>query len=179
LSCIKAKDKAGLLWDLTEEEIRSAFPQSESIKGSPPTSENDPFDRLPPDLRAVRLWCDVRLWNKWVPAAATADSMLSWRKEFLREFEETDGDKKPLGALPVIVVASGDAASESERHSRNAAAARLGFLSTNTKHITAAGSGHEIHLYQPDVLARALAQAVSALRLRSQHQINKPSGDDI
>jgi hypothetical protein len=31
-------------------------------------------------------------------------------------------------------------------------------------HITAAGSGHEIHLHQPDSVVQALARAVSAVR---------------
>ena len=31
---LKVKDKAGLLWDLSEEEIRSAYPLSASVKGS-------------------------------------------------------------------------------------------------------------------------------------------------
>ena len=127
----------------------------------------EPFDRLPPDLQAVRLWLDLRLWESWDPAKAAPESTLSWRKEFLREFEETDpGKKPPLGELPVIVLSSGPVASESERQSRNGAAGRLDFLSANSVHITAAGSGHEIHLYQPDVVVQALTQAVSAVRNR-------------
>jgi pimeloyl-ACP methyl ester carboxylesterase len=157
---LKVKDKVGLLWNLTEEEIRSVFPQPPSIKESAPTSEGEPFDRLPPPLQAVRLWLDVRLWEKWEPAKATPASMLSWRKEFLREFEETDAGKKPLGDLPVTVVSSGPMANESERQSRDGAAARLDFLSAKTAHITATGSGHEIHLYQPDVVVQALTRAV-------------------
>jgi hypothetical protein len=115
----------------------------------------------------VRLWLDVRLWGNSDPAKTGPEQNLSWRKEFLREFEETDSDKvRPLGELPVIVVSSGPVASESERRSRDGAAARLDFLSSNTMHIMAAGSGHEIHLYQPDVVVQALTQAVSALRSR-------------
>ncbi len=97
---------------------------------------------------------------------AGPDSSLSWRKEFLREFEETEAGKNPLGGLPVVVVSSGPIASESERQSRNGAAARLDFLSSNSLHLTAAGSGHEIHLYQPERVVQALVRAVKAVRNR-------------
>jgi len=90
---------------------------------------------------------------------------LFWREEFLREFAETDAGKKhPLGALPAIVLSSDPAATESERHSQSGAAARLDFLSSNTIHVTAVGSGHEIHLYQPDLFTETLVRAVTAIR---------------
>src|SRR5258708_34307889 len=47
--------KPSLIWNLTEEQIRSTFPLAASDKGREPTSEDDPFDRLPPDLRTCRL----------------------------------------------------------------------------------------------------------------------------
>lgn len=157
--------EGGLIWELSEEQIRSTFPLAASAKGPAPTSENDPFDRLPSDLRPVRLWLDYRLWQKWEPTKETADSALSWRKEFLKEFAETDASKnRVLGALPVIVLSSDPPASESDRHSRDQAGPRLDFLSSNSLHVTAAGSGHEIHLYQPDLVAKTLTRAVLAIR---------------
>lgn len=157
--------EGGLIWELSEEQIRSTFPLAASAKGRAPTSENDPFDRLPSDLRPVRLWLDYRLWQRREPTKETADSALSWRKEFLKEFAETDASKNHvLGALPVVVLSSDPPASESERHSRDQAGPRLDFLSSNTLHVTAAGSAHEIHLYQPDLVAKTLTRAVLAIR---------------
>jgi pimeloyl-ACP methyl ester carboxylesterase len=162
---MSAKGKAGLIWDLTEDEIRSTFPLPASVKGAAPSREEEPFDRLPAALQAVRLWLDRRQWEKWEPTKMGPESMLSWRKEFLREFEETDAHKEsPLGALPVIVLSSGPVAEESERQSRKGAAARLDFLSSNSLHITATGSGHEIHLYQPDLVIQTLLRALPAVR---------------
>jgi pimeloyl-ACP methyl ester carboxylesterase len=158
--------KAGLIWELTEDEIRSAFPLPGSAKGPAPTREGEPFDRLPPGLQAVRLWLAVKLWQKWDPAKATPESMLSWRREFLKEFDETDRSDHPLGQLPVVVLSSNPAATESERRSRAGAEGRLDFLSSNSVHIVASGSGHEIHLYQPDLVAQTLLRTVSALRNR-------------
>lgn len=162
------KNKGGLVWDLTEDELRSAYPLPPSVtKGPMPTREGEPFDRLPPELQAVRLWLDVRLWEKSEPRKAGPESILSWRKEFLREFEETESNRKyALGNLPVVVVSSVPIASEAERRSRNGAAARLDFLSSNTVHVTATGSGHEIHLYQPDLVVEAVLRTVSAIRKR-------------
>jgi pimeloyl-ACP methyl ester carboxylesterase len=159
-----ANGKAGLLWELTEEDLRSTFPLPASAKGSAPSREGEPFDKLPEELQRVRLWLDVRQWERWDPSKESPASALSWRKEFLREFDETEGEAGPLGDLPVIVLASGPMASAADRRSRTGAAARLDFLSSNTVHITAAGSGHEIHLYQPQSVVQALMQVVSALR---------------
>jgi len=162
----QVKDKGGLIWELTEADIRSGFPLPPSAtKGPEPTREADPFDKLPPNLHKVRLWLDVRLWEESDPSKAVPEPLLSWRKEFLTEFDATDAGKKPpLGALPVVVIASDPAAPESARRSRDAAGPRLDYLSSNTVHITAAGSGHEIHLYQPDRVIQGVLQAVSAVR---------------
>jgi pimeloyl-ACP methyl ester carboxylesterase len=162
--------KVGLIWELTESEIRSAYPLPPSdTKGRAPTREDDPFDKLPPDLQKVRLWLDVRLWKESDPSKAVPEPLLSWRKEFLTEFDATDvGKKPPLGALPVVVIASDPAAPESARRSRDEAGPRLDYLSSNTVHITAAGSGHEIHLYQPDRVIQGVLQAVSAVRTGTQ-----------
>lgn len=157
--------KPGLIWELTEEQIRSTFPLAASDKGHAPTKEDDPIDRLPSDLRSVRLWLGYKLWQKWEPTKETADSTLSWRTEFRKEFAETDASKDyPLGALAVVVLSSGPLAPESKRHSHDEAGPRLDFLSSNTLHVTATGSGHEIHLYQPDLVAKTLVRAVLAIR---------------
>ena len=169
----KGKDKGGLLWELSEADLRSGFPLPASMKNPMPTREDDPYDRLPPDLRKVRLWLDVRLWEKSDPAKATPDFLLSWRKEFLKEFEETGpGKKPPLGTLPVVVVSSNPLATDAARNSRDEAGPRLDFLSSNTLHITATGSGHEIHLYQPDRVIDGVLQALTAVR--SGHPLAHP-----
>ena len=160
--------KGALIWDFTEAELRSAYPLPPTIdKGPRPMREGAPFDRLSPELQAVRLWIDVQAWERWDPRKAGPEMDLSWRKEFLREFEETDGKDYPLGALPVLVIASGPKATEAERRSRDVAASRLDFLSSNTAHITAQGSGHEIHLFQPDFVVDGLMKMIQAVRKRT------------
>jgi pimeloyl-ACP methyl ester carboxylesterase len=162
---LKVKDTVDLLWKLSEDDIRSAYPLPESAKGPAPTKEDDPFDRLPPELREERLWLDVRSWEAWNPAKTGPETMLSWRKEFVREFDASGaGRTRPLGDLPVVVVASDPAGGESQCKAEQTASSCLDFLSTNAVHMVAAGSGHEIHLYQPDTVVRAIHQAVSAVR---------------
>jgi len=164
---MSVKGASGLIWDLSEDALRSAYPLPSSAKGPAPTREGEPFDRLSPELQAVRLWLDVRRWEQWTPSAAGPESILSWRREFLREFDETEpGQPPPLGGLPVVVVSSTGAATDAERKSRDGAMARLDFLSSNTVHITAAGSGHEIHLYQPDSVVQAIARTLAMVRSR-------------
>jgi len=64
----------------------------------------------------------------------------------------------------VIVIASEPVAPEPVRRSRGEAAPRLDYLSSNTLHITATGSGHEIHLYQPARVIDGITRAISAVR---------------
>jgi pimeloyl-ACP methyl ester carboxylesterase len=157
------KGKTGLIWDFSEDELRSAFPLPPSAtKGPAPTREGDPFDRLPPDLQKVRLWLDVRLWEKSDPAKAGPESLLSWRMEFLREFQEQETAEHPLASTPVIVLASDSNATDPEHKRRQMNG--LVSLSSNSVHIVASGSGHEIHLYQPDVVVQALVRCVLAVR---------------
>ena len=157
--------RGGLLWELTEETLRSAFPLPASAKGTAPTKENPPFDRLPAELQRMRLSFEVRLWEKFDPAKEGPESMLSWRKEFLREFGETkDPEVYPLGQLPVVVLSDGPVAAPSDRQSHTGAATQLDFLSSNSVHVTATGSGHEIHLHQPDRVVEAVMKAVLAVR---------------
>jgi pimeloyl-ACP methyl ester carboxylesterase len=161
---LATKNKTSLLWDLTEDEIRSMypFPPPDDPK---PTKVVEPFDKLPPNLQGMRLWLTVQLWNKWKTSPSGPESTLSWRKEFLREFGETDkGKKYPLVKLPVVVVSSDSMANDSVLYSREEAAPRLDYLSSNSIHIIAEGSGHEIHLYQPDKVVESLKRAIIAVR---------------
>lgn len=155
--------KNALIWDFTEEELKSAFPLPPSVKKGPaPTREEEPFDRLPPDLQAVRLWLDTRRWEAQDPAKAGPESLLSWRREFLLEFKETATEQvHPLGSLPVIVLSRGRRADDPDRKRQQDG---LALLSSNSIHIIATESDHEIHLYQPDLVVQALRRAVTAIR---------------
>jgi len=159
-----ANGVSGLLWNLSEDQIRSAFPLPPP-PASPPATEGEPFNRLPAGLQATRLQADVKLWENGRHTPARPDSLLSWRREFIREFDETDTGT-PLGALPVVVISSDPIVADPAHRTRDGAAARLAFLSTNTTFVVAAGSGHEIHLYQSDTVVRAIETIRAAVRSR-------------
>lgn len=170
---MQVKGKGGLIWDLSEADLRSAFPPPNASKGERPTSEGDPFDRLPPDLQSARLWLDQRMWDRYDPAKAGPASILSWRTEFIRELNEScSGAQHPLGALPVLVLGSDPSASQRAREGtlgrrfcdRSDGGDGLELLSSNAAYRVATGSGHEIHLYQPDTVVRALLDMVRAVR---------------
>lgn len=161
-----AKNKDDLIWNLTEEEIRATYPLPPADKRPLPTKVVEPYNKLPLEMQPARLWLAIKLQKRWNQSVPDPESMLSWRKEFLREFNESDAVKGryPLGKLPVIVVSSNPKANDSLRYSREGAADRLDYLSSNSLHITAVDSGHEIHLYHPDVLISALKQIITAVR---------------
>jgi pimeloyl-ACP methyl ester carboxylesterase len=152
---------AGLLWDLSDDQIRSRFPLPPP-PGPAPSREGEPFDRLTPELQATRLQFDVQLWEGSQRRPPGPASLLSWRKEFLREFDETESGPPPLGALPLVVISSDPIVADAAHRTREGMAARLALLSTNTTFVVAAGSGHEIHLYQPDTVVRAIENMARA-----------------
>jgi pimeloyl-ACP methyl ester carboxylesterase len=162
-----AKNKDDLIWSLTDEEIKSTYPLPP--RENPiqlPTKIIAPFDRLPLELQPQRVWLTRLLYDKWNKSIPDPESMLSWRNEFLREFDALDSAKPhyPLGNLPVVVVSSDPKANDSLRYSRDGAAAHLDYLSSNCLHIVAPNSVHEIHLDQPDVVVYALKKIVIAVR---------------
>ena len=172
---MSVQGKTDLIWKLSEDELRSAYPLPPDAKGAAPTREGEPFDRLPPDVQAIRLWLDRRLWEKWDPATAGPESILSWRKEFLRELHEScSGSPRPLGNLPVLVLSSDSSASELARLHRldrpfcdqTDAGDGLELLSSNSLYVIASGSGHEIHLYKPNAVVEAVERVVAATRDR-------------
>jgi pimeloyl-ACP methyl ester carboxylesterase len=160
-----ANGVSGLLWNLSENQIRSAFPLPPP-PASPPATEGEPFNRLPAGLQAARLQADGKLWEKAKQTPERPDSLVSWRREFIREFDETENGT-PLGNLPIVVISSDPIVADPSHLTRDGAAARLAFLSTDTTFVVAAGSGHEIHLYQPDTVVRAIETIRAAVRSRS------------
>jgi pimeloyl-ACP methyl ester carboxylesterase len=161
-----AKNKDDLIWNLTEGEIKATYPLPPDDKRPLPSKVVEPYDRLPLEMQPIRLWLAIKLQKRWNQSVPDPESMLSWRKEFLREFNESDTKKNrfPLGKLPVIVVSSNPKANDSLRYSRDGASDRLDYLSSNSIHITASESGHEIQLYQPDVLVSAFKDIIMAIR---------------
>jgi pimeloyl-ACP methyl ester carboxylesterase len=134
----------------------------------PPAEMYPPFDRLPQELHALRLWADAQ------PAHLAAwFAEMDWSPEDVAAlFASRDIDACPLGDRPLVVVSRehGDypdtptvsaAELEAERvhHQRD-----LLRLSRNSRHVIAEGSGHNVHLERPDLVVRAIRDVVAAVR---------------
>lgn len=149
---------------LTTEQLRTTIPLAGYVK-VPRRSAQDgrPFDLLPPELYEARLALDWKLIGS-VPDSVSYD--LVWQHAeadrsilaYLREQRRTN--KRPLGNLPVVILTRG-VDSDNERIM---AYDELSKLSSNSRHTVVIGSGHEIHLFKPEVVIEAIHDVVHAAR---------------
>ena len=84
----------------------------------------------------------------------------SWRQEFTALRRQRTREKYPLGDLPLIVVERSEGNNETWHRQQ----VELAALSRAGKLLRAEGSGHMIHLYQPDIVARAIQEVVTAAK---------------
>ncbi len=152
-----------LIADVTAEQLKSTFPtQAVRIPRRNP-QRGTPFDKLPPDLYEIRVKLDEKLiaaTPDTVPAAVVGASQETERA-FLARLKATRTDNPhPLGDRPTVVLSRSD----DPNADREAVHAALARLSTNARHSIVAGSGHEIHLFQPAAVIQAIADVVKAVR---------------
>jgi hypothetical protein len=86
------------------------------------------------------------------PLSFIITSIAGWLNQYQQHF------------IDYLIEESGPAATESDRGTRTGAGWQLNFLNSNTLHIEAQGSGHEIHLFQPERVVEGIARAVSTVR---------------
>jgi pimeloyl-ACP methyl ester carboxylesterase len=124
-----------------------------------PNSIEAPFDRLPEADKAAWLWA-IRKFISDADVCQSLVSAESWREEFIALQKRNLQQIHLLGNLPLIVLVRTQDADESHK----AQAAQLAGLSTAGKLVAAENSGHEIHLYRPDLVIRAIHEVVTAAR---------------
>jgi pimeloyl-ACP methyl ester carboxylesterase len=145
---------------MTREDMDTVMTELLAKPSSPPPTDagtvEEPFDRLPKDVQDVRAWA-VKLGvphGTFRPSIAAASE--ATREEFIAQRAIRLSDAHPLSALPLVVVTRG----------RNTTPTRIqqhrdvANLSTIGKLIIAENSGHEIHLYQPDIVIQAIRDVV-------------------
>ena len=115
-----------------------------------------PFDKLPEFAQQVRLWA-----IKQPKYYAEDDDYMP--EISARMYEENQARKNPLGNLPLIVLTrekydypGPDAAALVREHKDQQA--RMAGLSNRGKQIIVPNSGHEIHLYAPDIVVNAIRE---------------------
>jgi pimeloyl-ACP methyl ester carboxylesterase len=152
-----------LIADVTAEQLRTTFPKEPVSVPRRNPQRGSPFDRLPPELYQIRITLDEQLiaaTPETVPAAVVGASQ-EGERAFLARLKATRKDNPhPLGDRPTVVLSRGDDP-DADREAVHAALARL---STNSRHSIVAGSGHEIHLFQPPAVIQAIEDVVKALR---------------
>jgi L-ascorbate metabolism protein UlaG (beta-lactamase superfamily)/pimeloyl-ACP methyl ester carboxylesterase len=151
------------LWSVTAEQLRATMPQ-EALQNMPlpPPSTDEPYDKLPPDLLKTRVTFETRALKSMMAAdpAQMAAMMESMRRTFVALHRAGANGARPLGTRPLVVLTA--------EHGPDAAftalEGKLAQLSTNATQRIVAGSGHEIHLFEPAVVVRAIQDVVDATR---------------
>ncbi len=156
------KSTAGVF--LTYDALASVY--APYIKNPPPPRElptkvEEPDDRLPPDLQRAYLWA-ARQWLSRIDMPHSWITAESWREEFVALRNRRLGTPHALGDLPLIVMRRGLRTNAV----LNQREADLAELSSAGRLIIATNSDHDIHLYQPDLVAEAIRDVVSAARRR-------------
>jgi pimeloyl-ACP methyl ester carboxylesterase len=158
---VNGKDK--LIHEMSAQEMREVFIPllRKGWHREPPGELEEPFNRLPKDLQAARLWAARKLvtGDDIYQEAITAES---WRQEFIALRRERLSQKHPLGDLPLIVLGRNQKDWETRWRHLN----ELKGLSKEGKLIVAENSGHEIHLYRPDLVIQAIREVVTAARAK-------------
>jgi pimeloyl-ACP methyl ester carboxylesterase len=156
--------KALAIASLTTEQLRTIIPQAGYVKmPRRAAQEGRPFDLLPRELYETRLLLDAKLINS-VPDSVSYE--IVWQHAeadrsilaYLRE--QRRASKRPLGNLPLVILTRG-ADTDNERI---LAYDELAEMSSNSRHTVVIGSGHEIHLFKPEVVTEAINDVVNAAR---------------
>jgi pimeloyl-ACP methyl ester carboxylesterase len=155
--------KAVTIGSLTAEQYRSMAPQRPVAVPRRKPQTGAPFDKLPPALYDLRLKLDARLIAS-VPDTVSPEFVAqAWEQEraqLARLLQLRSQQEHPLGDLPVVVLTRGTDVGDGLFETHDALARQ----STNSRHTMVAGSGHEIHLFQPNAVIQAIADVVGAVR---------------
>jgi len=122
-----------------------------------PTKVDEPDDRLSPALQRDVLWA-YRLWLSRIDMPHSWITAESWREEFVALRTLRLAGPHALGDLPLIVIRRGLRTNDV----LNQREADLAALSTAGRLIVATQSDHEIQLYEPDLVAGAIHDVVTA-----------------
>src|SRR5439155_13562176 len=125
-----------------------------------PTKLEEPRDHLPQNLQAARLWASRKLLIERDLTSLAMITNESWRQEFIALRRERLSQAHALGSLPFLVLGR----EQSDMARRQKELDELKALSSAGKLVIAKDSGHEIHLYRPDLVVQAIREVVTAAR---------------
>jgi pimeloyl-ACP methyl ester carboxylesterase len=159
------QQRAVPIGSLTAEQLASTLPTTSVPLRSRRPQTGTPFDRLPADLYPLRIKIDQRLilsMPSTVPADIVRESSEGQRAALARLLESRAREDNPMRNVPVIVLTRGQSGTPdlAENH------AGLARLSTNSRHEIVPTAGHEIHLFTPSAVVRAIEDVCAAARDR-------------
>jgi pimeloyl-ACP methyl ester carboxylesterase len=154
---------------LTAEQLETTTPSQPVRLPRRRPQTGAPFDRLPAALYATRIALDTKLiaaMPDTVPPSVIAESAEGERAMLALLHDISNRAEPALRDRPVVVLSRGIDLAPAARDVH----ASLGKLTRNFRHTVVDGSGHEVHLFQPDAVIRAvddvLTSAKTGARLR-------------
>jgi pimeloyl-ACP methyl ester carboxylesterase len=156
---VNGKDK--LIHEMSAHDMREAFMPlvRNGWHRDAPTKVEEPYDRLPKDLQPALLWAA----RKFVAEDDIYQELVtaeSWRQEFIALRRERLRQEHALGSLPLVVLGR----KQRDWETRQRHLAELKALSSAGKLTIAEDSGHQIHLYRPELVVQAIREVVAAAR---------------
>jgi hypothetical protein len=151
---------------VTADQLRATVPKmrppDEAAPPLPPPSVDEPFDQLPPDLLKTRVTFETRVFKQMMgpDVSQMTEAMESMRKTLVKLHAASAKGARPLGSRPVVVLT----AENGPEPEFKALEAKLAQLSTNATQRVIAGSGHEIHLFDPAAVIQGIGDVVDAVR---------------
>ena len=164
---VMSEGKPVAIASLTAEQRRSIIPPGPMRVPRRRPQTGAPFDRLPRELYELRIKLDRRLIAsvpESVPYGAVVASAEQERAGLAKLKAVSAAAPHPLGDRPLVVLTRGVDSSQGLRDVHTG----LARLSTNSRHTVVAGSGHEIHLFQPGAVTQAIRDVLEALRSGKQ-----------
>lgn len=150
--------------EVTADELKSTLPRDSVRIPRRRPQMGAPFDKLPAELYQTRVILDERLIAS-TPDKVGPDVVASSQEReraFLARLLATRATASPFGDRPTSVLSRGDEQNAGREGSHRA----LANLSTNSRHCVIAGAGHEIHLFEPTAVVRAITDVLAAVRER-------------
>jgi pimeloyl-ACP methyl ester carboxylesterase len=135
-----------------------------------PTTVFQPYDKLPAQFQPLHLWA----LKKVLPLVKAWGLNLQFDLSRLHRMRVAT--QHPLGNMPLAVltattfdvVQAPGMTLEQARQDHLRLQDDLAELSTNSRHVMVSPSGHEIYLYQPEIVIRFIAAVVNSAKQRSR-----------
>jgi pimeloyl-ACP methyl ester carboxylesterase len=163
--------KAMPIWAVTVEQVRAMYPPGPVPKPpARPPQTGSPFNKLPPELLAAHAEFESRLMNSPIDRDRIVDMMEGQVTAFAALHERRTAVEHPLGNLPIVALTRG----LESRASLQTSHVNLAAESTNSRHAVVPDSGHEIHLFRPEVVIQAIQDVVRAVNSPTHQIANSP-----